>query len=491
MYPHCPYSDCIAPDTCEKRRQCSSVIQYKYGSCPTIKAFSDSDKRIRGLMGPFGSGKSSGCVIEIIKIAAAQHKQPDGKRRSRFAVIRNTYVQLKDTTIRTFFDWVPPEHFGRWHVADHRYVIDRLEEDLYIEVLFRALDRPEQISNLLSLELTAAYVNEAREIPWPVIDALEGRIDRYPSAQNGGCVRPGIIMDTNPPDTDSWWYRLFEEKTLLPADRIALFKQPSGLSPDAENLPNLNAGQGYYRNMVKLDEDWNKVYIHGEYGYVKDGKPVYPEYADNSHCSDVEPVPGHEVYRGWDFGLMAACVFLQVLPDGRILVFDEMLSDSAGIDNFGDAVLSHCAIRYPWMTSVTDIGDPAGQARSSLLNESEARSNFSILAAKGINVEPGEQTLTIRLGSVKRALSLMVGGRPRFVLHSRCKMLRKGFQGRYQYRRMRITGTEERYHDVPDKNDYSHPHDALQYTVARLLGQSLRSTEKKLEPIRYPKAGIV
>ena len=26
-------------------------------------------------------------------------------------------------------------------------------------------------------------------------------------------MHPGIILDTNPPDDDSWWYRLFEENT--------------------------------------------------------------------------------------------------------------------------------------------------------------------------------------------------------------------------------------------------------------------------------------
>jgi hypothetical protein len=48
---------------------------------------------IRGLMGPFGSGKSSGCVIELVKLSK---RQPlvNGKRRARFACIRNTYGQL-------------------------------------------------------------------------------------------------------------------------------------------------------------------------------------------------------------------------------------------------------------------------------------------------------------------------------------------------------------------------------------------------------------
>jgi hypothetical protein len=184
-------------------------IRYSYANVPTLKRFSDSRKFIRGLMGPFGSGKSSGCAIEIVKWGARQNLH-NGKRRARFAVIRNTYPQLRDTTIRTFMDWVPDGVFGKYTKSDHSFLIDGLAPDLEIEILFRALDRPEHVSNLLSLELTGAWVNEAREIPSAVIKALKGRVGRFPKVMEGGCVDPGIILDTNPPDDDSWWYKLFE-----------------------------------------------------------------------------------------------------------------------------------------------------------------------------------------------------------------------------------------------------------------------------------------
>ena len=44
-----------------------------------------------------------------------------------------------------------------------------------------------------------------------------------------------------------------------------------------------------------------------------------------------------------------------------------------------------------------------------------------------------------------------------------CKHLIKGFEGGYQYRRMQVSG--ERYDEKPDKNHYSHIHDALQYLL--------------------------
>ena len=196
-----------------------------------------------------------------------------------------------------------------------------------MELLFRALDRPEHVANLLSLELTGAWVNEAREVPWAVIKALKGRVDRYPPRNEGGCIDTGIIMDTNPPEDDSWWYRLFEERGDDEGDtrNVEIFKQPSGRSPEAENLPNLSPS--YYQNlMAGADADFIRVYVDGLYGYVRDGKPVYPEYNDALHCSEVEPVKGVTIARGWYFGLSPACVFTQVLPDGRWIVFEESAS---------------------------------------------------------------------------------------------------------------------------------------------------------------------
>jgi len=84
-------------------------------------------------------------------------------------------------------------------------------------------------------------------------------------------------------------------------------------------------------------------------------------------------------------------------------------------------------------------------AASPTAKPTEEKSCFDILHAKGIFVEPGEQTLTTRIGSVKYALNTMRLGLPIAIVHSRCRKLRRGYQGRYQYRKVRIAGTQERF----------------------------------------------
>ena len=399
-----------------------------------------------------------------------------GKRRTRFAVVRNTYPQLRDTTIRTVHQWLPPVLFGDFNKHEHNYLITGIE-GLEIELMFRALDRPEHVSNLLSLELTGAWVNEAREVPWTIIEALDGRINRYPPISEGGATRPGIIMDSNPPDTDSDWYRTFEEHLTADGTPIEpgcyeLFKQPSGLSPEAENLPNL--AKGYYEDLMRgKGQDFVKVYINGEYGYVQEHKPVYGDYNDSIHCSESAAVTkGIVIHRGWDFGLTPACVFSQLLPNGRWVIFDELVATEMGIDKFADRVLRHCGEHLSGYEFV-DEADPAGNIRS----QTDEKTCYQILKTKGIEPEPGKQDFTIRSESVRKPLNTLIQGRPQLQLHPRCKMLRKGFMGKYFFRRIH-SSVGGKYAEEPEKNEYSHPHDAVQYTATKLFAKALTHKER-------------
>ena len=124
----------------------------------TLKTFMKDDSFFRGLRGPVGSGKSVACCIEIFRRALLQKPNEDGKRRSRWAVIRNTNPQLRTTTIKTWLDWFPESDWGnfRWSVPFTHHI---KKGDLDVEVIFLALDRPEDVKKLLSLELTGIWVN--------------------------------------------------------------------------------------------------------------------------------------------------------------------------------------------------------------------------------------------------------------------------------------------------------------------------------------------
>ena len=129
---------------------------FDYRHVPTVREFSECDKFIRLITGPFGSGKSSGCVMEIFNRSCEQTPWADGVRRSRWAIIRNTMPQLQDTTMKTFFYWFPKDAYGIWNETKHLFIMKFPLDDgssFECEILFRALDNPDHVRNLLSLEL--------------------------------------------------------------------------------------------------------------------------------------------------------------------------------------------------------------------------------------------------------------------------------------------------------------------------------------------------
>lgn len=469
------------------QRKNPNITEYAAGR--TCSFFHLDSSPVRGMLGPLGSGKSTGCCTEIMARAVAQPVDSTGKRRSKWSVIRNTYRELSDTTMETWFDWFPEETCGRFNRGEMTHEVRlRLADDteLELDVLFRALDRPQDVKKLLSLELTAAWVNEAREIPKAVIDMLQDRCGRFPSyrdpvfqgayfkmqeilEQRGlealpadidavalGGYWSGIIMDTNPPDEDHWWYKIFEEER-PPTWRM--FHQPSGRGPDAENLKNLKPG--YYQQTAGKSPEWIKVYYDGEYGYVLDGKPVYSEFTDSFHITEwAMPLAGVKIRVGIDFGLTPAAVFLQQDIHGRWRVIDELCAYDMGISRFADLLNIKMQAEYRDFEFVF-YGDPAGDQRA----QTDEETPFKILHAKGIMATPARTNdFNYRREAVAVPLMQIIDGKPQLAIHPKCKQLRKGMAGKYCYRRIQVVG-DERYHDKPDKGIYSHVCEALQYVM--------------------------
>lgn len=279
----------------------AEAVRVRFEASKTLSRFLDSDGFVRCIVGPVGSGKSSACVMEILRRASEQKPGPDGVRRTRFAIIRNTYSQLRDTTRKTFEQWIPRQ-LGTWHEQSFSFVIDYRVGDgtrLHCEVLFRALDRPEDVKKLLSLELTGAYINEVREIPKHVFDVLQTRVGRYPSKAEGGATWFGIWMDTNPWHPGHWGAKLFAKNL----DGHRLFRQPGGRSASAENRANLPDGY-YQRLVIGKDQEWIRVYVDGEDASGDVGS-VWGPWVDALEKRGrivAFDHPADEVFTNWDLG---------------------------------------------------------------------------------------------------------------------------------------------------------------------------------------------
>lgn len=448
----------------------NAIRHIRYAATPTLARFHTSNAFYRGIMGPVGSGKSTAMCMELIQRAQRQAPGQDGLRRSRFAVVRNTYRELADTTLKTWLDWFPEDLFGRFSRTSMTHVLRF--GDVRMEVLFRSLDRPGDVKKLLSLELTGAWFNEARELPKAIIDAMGDRVERFPPKRDGGCTWAGVIMDTNPPDTDHWWYRLAEEER---PKGWAFFHQPGGLlelsgqggqasfvpNPAAENLANLPAAY-YLKRMEGKPADHVRVYYCAKYGSVQDGKPVFPEFHSSVHVAQesLRAVEGAVLHVGLDFGLTPAAVFGQRESTGRWLWLGELVAEDMGMTRFAGELRRVIAARWPGF-EVLVHGDPAGVQRSQV----DERTAFDILRASGIDARPAPSNdPLLRREAVALPLTRMVDGGPGLLVSPDCRVLIKGMAGAYRYKRVELAG-EERFRDEPDKNRYSHVCDAAQYLM--------------------------
>jgi hypothetical protein len=249
--------------------------------------------------------------MEIARRMWGQEPQKDGIRRSRFVIVRNTKPQLRDTARRTFDDWLG--NYGDWRENPTEFRIRTKTVDA--EVLFRALDTPKDVRNLLSLEVTGAYFNELREIAKPIWDGMDGRWGRYPAVKDGGCTWGGMWADSNPWASGSWQDKIFTSHF----EGYELFRQPSGLSAEAENLGHLRPG--YYERMLPgKSQEWIDVNVHGLNGVADEGT-IFGKWIEllrqrGGLCDFPHRVD--DVFTSWDLGLadQTAIFWWRVTPFG-------------------------------------------------------------------------------------------------------------------------------------------------------------------------------
>lgn len=440
---------------------------------------------VRGLRGPLGSGKSVTCCIEMFRRAAAQAPNRDGLRRTKWAVVRNTEPELKTTTIASWLEWFPEQKFGRFNWS--RPLTHHIRAgDIDMEVIFLALDSPEDVKKLYSLEVTGAWANEARFIEKLVIDTLTERVNRFPPMKDGGPSWAGVIMDTNAMDPDHWWAIVSGEVPLpddIPEEEALMLQKPPNwqffnqpgavvevkdrdrtvgwdINPEAENLKALP--KDYYSNQLSgktrahiLRNLGNKLVV------LQDGKQVYPSFSTDMHVGKT-PIPileGHPVMVGLDFGLTPAAAIGQ-MHQGRWLIQHELVAMRAGARQFGQALGAFLAQNYP-QSKIAIWCDPAGGQGA----QTDDTTPIAILAALGLPVQPAPSNdFQLRVETVEACLNRLIEGRAALLLDPHLRHLIKACAGGYHYPKLRITGAT-RYADAPLKNMSSHIAEALGYLL--------------------------
>lgn len=488
----------------------------------TMEEFMLSPKYVRVLAGPIGGGKSVCCAHELMRWACDQKPNAEGIRKTRFLIVRNTADQLKSTTLKTIIDWFPPEVYGLYSKTERTlFYTLRLPDDTIVktEWMLIALDTPDDVRKALSLEATGLWGNESRELHPEVVDGLIMRVNRYPSSKDGGITRAGAIFDTNYPDEETWW----EQKMINPPRNWSIHEQPPAvlpldawiekyrkdppedqvgmsieenwyaIDPAADNFQHLE--RDYYPNTIEgKTEDFIRVYLRCQFGRSLGGMPVYDKtYKVDRHENQGEPMvhihsEQYPLCIGLDFGRTPAAIICQLTPRGTIAVLSEVTGENMGIQTFVRKHLKpHLVEKYPGMPCFI-AADPAGWQKS----QNDELCPADILEQEGFRVlKPHTNKPGMRIEAVEMVLQQSSDAEPRLKINRECHMLIQGFRGKYRWKTDK-KGDLLHVKD-PDKNEWSHIHDAFQYSMMMIdgsgLGARLNSRRVRREVKRASAAG--
>jgi hypothetical protein len=449
--------------------------QINYIASPTAQQFHADDSYGRFILGPFGSGKTTAGLMELLIRGLKQKPDQRGRRRTRAAVVRNSYPELRSTTIPSYLAWfqdICKMTYGSPITAEVRLP---LPDGTVMEqqVFFIGLDDEASAKKLMSMELTFGFLDEFVFIPQHIVDVLSGRINRFPEMRWGGPTWTGFWGTSNPCPVDHWYYTLSQETH---PDGMYFYKQPPGLlevieggkkkyvtNPDAENLAYLPTG--YYEKLaIGKDEDFIRVYLMGEFGQLRSGKPIFNQYKDTIHCAKqaFKPEKKLPIIVGVDFGLGGcAAVFTQLNSTGQLVIFDEVFAKDKSVHEFVEQVLHPYVQRNYFRYSIGFVCDPAAGARS----PNNKQTAYQILKASfpgACELAPSNDP-TARQEAVAYFLTRQNG----LILSPACSMLRRGFISEYKFAEVGVNPMKVKYKEKADKNDFSHPHDALQYAALK------------------------
>jgi hypothetical protein len=358
--------------------------------------------------------------------------------------------------------WIPDGIMGSFLKTEYKFVIK--VGDIECEVLFRGLDDANDVRRLLSLQASFFIFDEFREIHPDIFNAAQGRLGRYPDKMmNGvGCKsddgKPNAHLwgMTNPPDQDTFWEDLLSE----PPDNCHVTIQPSGLAPEADWTQFLP--DDYYDNLAKgKTEDWIAVYIHAQFGKSLSGQPVFKSFDRQNHTSNEDIVPMFSespLLIGIDAGLTPAAVIGQVIYDGRLVIYDSIISEDMGALRFvRERLKPLLANKFPGRSSLIII-DPAAFQRA----QTDERTVADIYRAEGFSIKAAKtNSVAARLAAVEKYMTRVVEGKYGLMIDPGSALsLVQALAGKYRYK-INNKGVKD------EKPEKSHPWsdvaDAFQY----------------------------
>jgi hypothetical protein len=435
---------------------------------PVAARFMQSLAPVHGIMGPVRSGKTTAALYKVARLANLQNPDGRGVRRTRALCLRYTYRELHRTLLRSWKEIIPPS-YGEFDGGGERPVEHRVRYPLpdgtfvELDVWFHAVGEGDVEEFCRGLEVTFAFLEEADLFDGDLIEHLSPRCGQFPRPGEVLSYWSGVMMCFNAPIWGNWLQRRMEE----PRVGDEFFIQPGGRTARAENVKNLPPGY-YEREAANKGREYVRRMIDNRPGMDRSGRVVYEDWEHSFHvgserlCTGVDGV----VFLGFDGGLSPAMVVGEPLGRGRIAVLGELCMRNTGPERFGGECARFLAAEFSGVRVSCGFAEPSCFFGG---GDEDIDPHWARVVSKrlGVRLLPSapNNTLGPRLSAVTNLLNYAPGGEPGLVVSPVCRMLIAGFDYGYRFRRKMVVGSDVYDMTTPEKNEYSHPHDALQALV--------------------------
>lgn len=415
------------------------------------------------VLGPVGSTKTTSVAFFLMMKAAQQTPSPDGIRRSRFGIIRNTLVALKQTVLKDLMSLF--SEIAEWRPSEN--VIRVRQADIDAEFILLPLETPNDQRRLLSMQLSAVWVNEAREVDYNLIMAAFSRCGRFPSMKHGkaACSHRFLIADSNMGVEGSELYKFLEEEY---HPEVMYIHQPSALSPEADWLQYLPAN--YYDDlMVGAVREWIDTHVHAQWSQDLSGSPIFTSiYNEHFHVATepLQVLPQFPLLVGTDPGLNPAALIGQYTARGQLRVLRECYAHNMLYGQFIDTIVTPiCQMPGFLYKPLFWYMDPAGINRHATSGLSAKgmldAKGFDVTLAPTNDIDPRLKAIELFLTETRgvetsiqyKSLSELKrqGPAPAIIIDPSCIVLQAGLGGKYRYKKKKVTG------ELEDKPEKKHP----------------------------------
>lgn len=494
----------------------SAFVRFEPPGPVGAKWINDDKTPMPFIRGPGGSGKTTSAVFKGPRFLLRNMPVcADGTIRGKMTVMRDNYRRLAATALKSW-KMVFSEDFpySEYSGGQDRPVIHTLQFEVkrgagvngptndervrrlnvkypvqlrlaIIEVEFFAVGDHAIEEMLRGYETSVGWCNEADLLHERVAPFLYTRTGRYPSKlllpdelqeliqEEKYHLPRQVYGDFNPPDREHYLEK-WDRDGSRPGYK--LYKQPSGLSKDAENRKG-KSYQEYVDDLAVMDEYDAQRFVYGEPGFARDGIPVYavPKdgvggFREKEHVAagNIPVIRELPINLGFDAGGTPACAVTQSLPTGKFRMLREIVTEPiTGAERFSEMVIALLTTEeFLGVPVGLNFGDPSAFWGADKINGDLAFMETVALAI-GSNILPSpSQELGLRIG----ALSLLFKSHGMFEIDPRCTVTIGGLAAHYKLGKDKkgniINGGQ------PVKNEHGHIVEALQYVALGVRGRA-------------------